>query len=167
MKKNDSAEFGSVHPVPLLSRDADDAMDDALREAIQDLRARLELVCRQPMFSNGAHASVMARTLRYLRAALNSMHDAANLSAAFDGGFLTRLETLSTRERQVMTLVVKGLANKEIAARLGLNRRTVEHHRARVMRKMAARSFADLVRMSVVGDQAVPPPQRDGRREIV
>ena len=46
-----------------------------------------------------------------------------------------------------MDLVVAGLANKNVASRLGVSRRTVEIHRARVMEKMQARSLADLVKM--------------------
>jgi two-component system response regulator FixJ len=47
-----------------------------------------------------------------------------------------------------MALVVAGHANKVIAGRLGISRRTVENHRARVMDKMNARVLADLVRMA-------------------
>jgi len=59
-----------------------------------------------------------------------------------------RLEALSPRERQVMALVVKGLVNKQSASKLGVTEKTIKVHRARVMRKMRARSLADLVRMA-------------------
>lgn len=55
-------------------------------------------------------------------------------------------EDLSPREREVMDLVVEGLINKEIAARLGLSEVTVKIHRGRVMQKMQVPSLADLVR---------------------
>lgn len=55
---------------------------------------------------------------------------------------------LSDREREVMDLVVTGLINKEIGARLGLSEVTVKIYRGRVMQKMEAASLADLVRMS-------------------
>jgi len=58
-----------------------------------------------------------------------------------------RLESLTPREREVLTLVVDGRANKVIAIDLGLSERTVEIHRANVMEKMRARSVAHLVKM--------------------
>jgi len=57
-----------------------------------------------------------------------------------------RIEALTTRETEVMGLVVDGKPNKEIAFDLGLSPRTVEIHRARVMNKMKAASLPDLVR---------------------
>ena len=56
------------------------------------------------------------------------------------------VDLLTTRELEVMGLVVDGRANKEIAFDLGLSPRTVEIHRARVMSKMSAASLPDLVR---------------------
>lgn len=56
--------------------------------------------------------------------------------------------TLSEREQQVMRLVVAGKMNKQVAAELGLSLVTVKIHRGAAMRKMRARSLADLVRMS-------------------
>lgn len=57
-------------------------------------------------------------------------------------------EQLTPREREVMSLVVTGLMNKQVAARLDLSEITVKIHRGNVMRKMAAQSLADLVRMA-------------------
>jgi len=56
--------------------------------------------------------------------------------------------TLTPREREVMALVVSGLPNKRVAAKLGTTLKTIKTHRARVMRKMHAGSLADLVRMA-------------------
>ena len=58
----------------------------------------------------------------------------------------SRFGSLKPREREVMALVVQGLANKVIAMDLGVSQRTVELHRARVMQKMEVRSLAELVR---------------------
>jgi len=60
---------------------------------------------------------------------------------------LGRIESLTPREHQVMEMVVAGNANKVIAIDLGLSQRTVEIHRARVMKKMAADSVSQLVQM--------------------
>jgi two-component system response regulator FixJ len=57
------------------------------------------------------------------------------------------LETLTPREREVLSLITRGKPNKVVAADLGVSQRTVEIHRARVMEKMGASSFAQLVRM--------------------
>jgi FixJ family two-component response regulator len=57
-------------------------------------------------------------------------------------------ETLTARERDVLALVASGLMNKQIAAEIGLAEITVKIHRGHIMRKMGARSLADLVRMA-------------------
>ena len=59
-----------------------------------------------------------------------------------------RYSTLSARERDVMSLVVSGLLNKQIAAELGASETTVKTHRGHVMQKMQAKSLPDLVRMA-------------------
>jgi FixJ family two-component response regulator len=59
-------------------------------------------------------------------------------------------ETLTQREREVMSRVAAGLMNKQIAGELGISEITVKIHRGQVMRKMGARSLADLVKMAEV-----------------
>jgi FixJ family two-component response regulator len=59
-----------------------------------------------------------------------------------------RLDSLTSREREVIALVVDGLMNKQIAAKLGVTEITVKVHRVNMMRKMKARSLIDLVGMA-------------------
>lgn len=60
----------------------------------------------------------------------------------------SRYASLSHREQEVMALVVSGLLNKQVGGELGISVITVKVHRGKVMRKMQARSLADLVKMS-------------------
>lgn len=62
------------------------------------------------------------------------------------------VDTLTDREREVMQLVAKGRSNKEVARALGISHRTVEIHRARVMRKTGARSEMDLFQLLQVAE---------------
>ena len=66
--------------------------------------------------------------------------------------------SLTPREREVMDAVVKGLMNKQIAYKLGISEVTVKLHRANVMRKMEARSVAELVRKAEMLGESVRPP---------
>jgi FixJ family two-component response regulator len=60
----------------------------------------------------------------------------------------SRYDSLTPREKEVLTLVASGLLNKQIGAELGTSELTIKTHRGRVMEKMGAESLADLVRMS-------------------
>jgi FixJ family two-component response regulator len=69
---------------------------------------------------------------------------------------------LTPRERDVMTLVVRGLLNKQVGGELGMAEITVKAHRGQVMRKMKAASFADLVNMGTrLGLASAPQPSRN------
>ncbi len=61
----------------------------------------------------------------------------------------SRFDALTTRQRQVMELVVAGMSNKEIAHRLDISPVTVENHRAWMMARMDAKSLAELVRIAM------------------
>jgi FixJ family two-component response regulator len=86
------------------------------------------------------------------RASLDAQKDVAELRARFD--------SLTTREREVMALVVTGRLNKQIAADLGVSEITVKVHRGQVMRKMHASSLPELSRMA---DKLKLTPEKTGR----
>ncbi len=75
----------------------------------------------------------------------------ANLQALY--------ETLSGREREVLAFVAAGLMNKQVAAELGLAEITVKIYRGHIMKKMQAKSLADLIRMTeALGIRPTKPP---------
>lgn len=63
-------------------------------------------------------------------------------------GVRSRFEGLTSRQRDILALVASGLMNKQVAGELGLAEITVKIYRGQIMRKMGAKSLADLVRMS-------------------
>ncbi len=76
---------------------------------------------------------------------------------------VTRFDSLTPREREVMGMVVAGTANKNIAAALGRSQKTVEIHRANMMRKMGAGSLAELVtfvHVAGLNEGKLPSPSR-------
>ena len=74
------------------------------------------------------------------KARRQSAGDASQLKSAYD--------SLTPREHEIMALVVDGLMNKQIAGRIGVSEVTVKFHRSNVMRKMGAKSVAELVGMT-------------------
>lgn len=61
-----------------------------------------------------------------------------------------RMARLTTRQRQIVALLAEGLPNKVIAHRIGIAERTVENHRAEIMKRTDSKSFASLVRLVVL-----------------
>jgi len=91
-----------------------------------------------------SHETLLAR----VRNALD--YDAGNRAALQERDQMTsRFDALTARERDVLALLIAGHSNKVMASELGLSERTVEVYRARVMKKTAARSLAQLVRMAM------------------
>jgi FixJ family two-component response regulator len=89
-------------------------------------------------FGDDVLLDAIAGALDRSRAALASQAELRNVQE--------RYATLTRREREVMTLVVAGLLNKQIAGELGISEITVKAHRGKMMRKMRAGSVADLVK---------------------
>jgi DNA-binding NarL/FixJ family response regulator len=89
----------------------------------------------------------VARGERYLSPELSSTVLDALLDA--EGADGSPLEQLTGRERQVLQMIAEGLTNSQIAAQLVLSPRTVEVHRANLMRKLKIRSQAELVRFAI------------------
>lgn len=87
-----------------------------------------------------------------LIARVREAHDRDRVARRADGEaaeIRRRLELLSPREREVLSLVAQGLPNKLIARQLDIGIRTVETHRARVLEKMGARNASELARMEM------------------
>jgi FixJ family two-component response regulator len=87
--------------------------------------------------------------------------DSARLVAEQSGAVIRlAYETLTVREREVLSFVIGGLMNKQIAAQLNLSEVTVKVHRSQVMKKLSARSVADLVRIAEA--LGIEPARRNG-----
>jgi FixJ family two-component response regulator len=104
--------------------------------------------------------AMKAGAIEFLTKPINPDALVATVTAAFERDRLDRekradiaalqerFSLLSPREREVLPLVVRGLLNKQSAAALGITEVTLQIHRSRIMQKMLADSFADLVRMA-------------------
>jgi len=109
---------------------------------VQAMRSGAVDFLTKPVEGNALLAAVdralaMDRELRASR----SLNEARNRALA----------SLTTRENEVLALLLEGLLNKQIASRLGVVEKTIKVHRARIMRKTGARTVADLFRMMFVG----------------
>ena len=63
---------------------------------------------------------------------------------------ISRYETLTPREKEILAFIVEGISNKDLAEKLQISNRTIEVHRSRIMHKMKADSLPDLVRMAAI-----------------
>lgn len=107
--------------------------------AVQDLGAAIEAVMGGGTFFSPAIQQQMAEMVR-------------------DGGTRQGLQGLTDREREVLTLIARGLSTKEIAATLDIGARTVETHRANLMRKLGVKSVALLTQVAIrEGIVPIPP----------
>ncbi len=86
--------------------------------------------------------------LQSVERAIAASHQRASADAD-RAAALKQLESLTTREREVLDLLVAGRANKVVAHELDISPRTVEVHRSRVMEKLHARNLSDLVRIAI------------------
>lgn len=93
-------------------------------------------MCARGGGAAGPHAPLRVDRERRTAAASRSAADA-------------RLERLTARERQILTLLAAGHQNREIAAQLGISTRTVEVHKARILEKLECRSLAELIRVEL------------------
>jgi len=128
------AEAGVRLPVIVMTGHADVPL------AVEALKAGAADFLEKP-FDDTQLVAAVSRAI----AASQRIHDQDAAIAAI----AARIATLTPRETEVLQLLVEGLPNKTIAYDLGSSPRTVEVHRARIMEKMAARSLAELVRMTI------------------
>lgn len=89
-----------------------------------------------------SHQKLLERVRKAIEHDLRARNENARLDEV-----VQRLETLTPRESQVLDLVVEGKPTKIIAEELGISAKTVDAHRANILRKMRARSLADLIRL--------------------
>ena len=107
---------------------------------VQAMRAGAVEFLTKP-FDDGVMIQAICAALAKSRAALEK--------DMVKGDLRKRFASLSKREREVMTLVVKGLMNKQVGGELDISEITVKAHRGRVMQKMRAITFVELVNMAI------------------
>jgi two-component system CheB/CheR fusion protein len=125
---------GQLPPSIMITGDSDVGM------AVQAMKAGAVDLIEKPIGAEDLLESV-GRALELAR-------DSGKAAAARQTA-ATHLTTLTARQRQIMTLILAGQPSKNIAADLGISQRTVENHRAAIMRKTDSRSLPALARLAV------------------
>lgn len=123
-------DLGNTHPVVIVSGHAD------VPTAVKAMKNGAVDLLQKP-FSNQALLDLVQRCIEI------DAHARKNKSRR--RVYLARYDQLTAREKEVMALLLGGNSNKKIANKLNISPKTVETHRANVMSKMKAASFADLV----------------------
>jgi two-component system CheB/CheR fusion protein len=112
----------------------------AVPMAVQAMKAGAVDFIEKPV----GHAELLASVKR----ALDQTRDIATLSVCREKAAL-RIARLTTRQRQILDLVLAGHPSKNIAADLGISQRTVDNHRAAIMRKTGSKSLPALIRTAI------------------
>ena len=94
--------------------------------------------------------------LRALDDALATTAGRARRPVSRGGGRLERINSLTVREREVLLGLVRGCTNKSIAEELGLSPRTIEIHRAKLMKRLGAKSLSDVLALAFAANLASP-----------
>jgi two-component system CheB/CheR fusion protein len=136
---------GGELPVIMITGHAD------VRLAVRAMKAGAMAFLEKPIRYDELLVNI-ERALEFARDsnALSSLRNAA----------ARRMASLTTRERQVVDMVVEGNRNKQIAYVLGINQRTVETHRHTAMKKIGARSLSELIHLTISGVPQQPPGRR-------
>jgi two-component system, chemotaxis family, CheB/CheR fusion protein len=108
--------------------------------AVQAMKAGAVDFIEKPV----GHEELLASVKR----ALDQTRDTATLSARRDTAALS-VASLTTRQRQILDLVLAGHPSKNIAADLGISQRTVDNHRAAIMKKTGSKSLPALIRTAL------------------
>lgn len=123
--------------IPLIMISAHGNVDTAVTAMTQGARTFLEKPFNDETLLDHVHKALAQDLI--LRDARNRKQQAAAL-----------YQSLTKREKQVFERVIKGASNQDMADDLGINRKTIEGHRANLMNKMEASSLADLIQIAVI-----------------
>lgn len=154
----DELDIPALKPYRITASHAIDGDRESLARALFDLAECEIIVLNSVSFSEADRemaAKVTGKPVVLARRIISSAirlllyHPQPISLAGMSGDFAERVNRLTPRERQVMSLAAEGLSNKAIARQLGISPKTVEIHRSHVMAKMEVSSSAALIRMVV------------------